>query len=209
MTSLKSTSSPLGRHRRRDSWKRSTTILPSVGRRCLAPHPAVPTVHQLCGLEFGQTFEPEARCFCLPMSKHPRLDNLVGLAPAGRHHTDGVLNGEFLGSSERQKKLRGYILSLYPVLRCLEPSRARDSEKSTRGMSNYQVPLLSRKHFDGVSLNMLSWNFCGQEIAGPRIMASHLESLTNNAGKFTRHEYAHASPSFASGVSSVYPWAEL
>ncbi len=31
-------------------------------------------------------------------------------------------------------------------------------------------------------------------------MASRLESLTNNAGKFTRYEYAHASPSFASQI---------
>lgn len=78
-------------------------------------------LYDLGGLEQWQSFEPKAGGFNLSVTKLPRLDDLIRLAPTRRHYANGIFDGYSLNRSLCQIHEETNGISLFPLF-VLEPS---------------------------------------------------------------------------------------
>ena len=153
-------------------------------------HPRHSSIDDIRRLQKWQTFEPKACSLGFAVSKLPRLDNLVGLAPAARHQSDGILNSDLrdVGVGEQHEQVyRLYLLCLL----ILPPSSATDGETSARRKGNHHVPLIGvwQQSIPSVTYDVELTPISSREnIEGPSIMAPFTEGASDRAGKLTRDQ---------------------
>ncbi len=104
----------------------------------------LPALNDVGRHQLGQVVQPEARGLGLPVAKHPRLNDLVGLAVDRGHEANGVLYGPrtaLLGHGAHQGHEEVYALLLATVCPLGCPMAGTgDAEVGTRRKADDQVP---------------------------------------------------------------------
>lgn len=166
-------------------------------------HPRHSSIDDIRRLQKWQTFQPKACSFGFAVSKLPRLDNLIGLAPATRHQADGILNSDLrdVGVGEQHEQVyRLYLLCLL----ILPPSSAADGETSARRKGNHHVPLIGiwPQSVPSVTYDVELTPVSSREnIEGPSIMAPLTKGASDRAGKLTRDQDFQVS-----SLSASFSW---
>ena len=168
-------------------------------------HPRYSSIDDIRRLQKWKTFQPKTRSLGFAVPKLPRLDNLVGLAPATRHQADGVLYSDLrdVGIGEQHEQVyRLYLLCLF----ILPPSSATDRKTSARRKGNQHVPLIGvwQQSIPSVTYDVELTPISSREnIEGPSIMAPLTEGASDRAGKLTRDQDFQVS-SLSSSVWELY-----
>jgi len=153
-------------------------------------HPRYSSIDDIRRLQEWKIFQPKTCSLGFAVPKLPRLDNLVGLAPATRHQADRVLDSDLrnVGIGEQHEQVyRLYLLCLL----ILPPSSTANGETSARRESNHHVPLVGvgQQSIPSVTYDMeLAPIRSRENIEGPRIMAPLTKGASDRAGKLTRDQ---------------------
>jgi hypothetical protein len=98
--------------------------------------------YNISRLKFRQILEPKTGCLCFTVPELPRLDNLIGFAPLGRHYTDGVFYSYLFAGriGNRQKETDCFGLSaVFTFL--AEPPCSANGQMGTGRKRYYHIPL--------------------------------------------------------------------
>ena len=87
----------------------------------------LPALNHMSRHQRMQPFQPEACGFGFAVPEHPRLYDLVRLAPKAGHNANGVFNGDarYIGLRKHQEKGRAGLLPSIEAL-CLKMPRTRN-----------------------------------------------------------------------------------
>ena len=148
-------------------------------------------VDDVGGLELRQTLEPEAGRLGLTVTELPRLDDLVGLAPLGRHDAHRVLDGDLgdVSVGELHEEVDGLLLSPVRALGC-EPARSADSEVSAGWERNHHVPPVV-DDVEHRTLVVRARHIGREQVTGHGVVSHGPERIADCAAVFACNEYAH------------------
>jgi len=141
-------------------------------------------------LQGRKVLQPQAGGLGFPVSKLPRLDDLVGLSDSAGDYADGVLDGNArdIRSHEVTNKVERKALLRFTLL---EPACPTYSQESTGRMCDHGVPsgMERAKH---VALYMRPRFLSRQQVTRPRIVASGAEGVTHRSTELTRDKDFHS-----------------
>jgi len=156
-------SSPLLCHGRCYAGIGSAPLFPSRRGWWHPVYSRVSTVHYIGRLKRREVFEPQASCFSLSVSEHPRLNDLVGLSPVARKFTDWVLNRNFVDLLAREHSYKIKCFLLFYLLFFPPASTASGKVRAWRE-GDHQVPVLHERD-TYLGLEVLSGDLRGEQIA--------------------------------------------
>jgi hypothetical protein len=182
---------PLFRHSLSDAKKGDASFFCLIFTAGHLPDLLLSPADNISGNKQGEIEQPQAGCLCLAVPKHPRLNNLIGLAINSGHNADGIFKSlaRYLGINKAHKKINRRLLSAVPAF-LFKPLRSADGKVCAWRESNHHIPTII-KAIEDIALNV--WTVCGSKVTTPSVMTLSNEGIPNTFEALAGNQDAHSS----------------
>jgi hypothetical protein len=147
-----------------------------------------------------QILQPQARCLRLTVTEHPRLDDLIRLAPVRREHADWVLH-RYPRDVRLDKIAHEFERFSLKSDSVLEPTGTTDGNVGAGWEADHHVPraALSYRREDVASDVVRRIPARALDVARNGIVSAGAERVTDSCTFFTAYENSHCKNPSAEG----------